>query len=140
MQKAYIREEECVGCTACLSACPVDAIIGSLSFMHSVIVDECIGCQLCIAPCPVDCIELIESSSSTSKEQMAANAKIRIHARKERLQHEVKTLEQINKAVHHKEKQSHVAAALQRAKAKYESNDYQQIIHPITTSEPKSKD
>jgi electron transport complex protein RnfB len=57
---AMIREEECVGCTKCTSACPVDAIIGASTFMHSVLSDECIGCQLCIAPCPMDCIEMVE--------------------------------------------------------------------------------
>ncbi|AZF04010.1 electron transport complex subunit RsxB [Pseudomonas sp. R5-89-07] len=57
-QIAYIREAECIGCTKCIQACPVDAIIGAAKLMHTVIIDECTGCDLCVAPCPVDCIEM----------------------------------------------------------------------------------
>jgi electron transport complex protein RnfB len=58
-QVAYIREAECIGCTKCIQACPVDAILGAAKLMHTVLVDECTGCDLCVAPCPVDCIDLI---------------------------------------------------------------------------------
>lgn len=57
-QIAFIREAECIGCTKCIQACPVDAIVGAAKLMHTVIVDECTGCDLCVAPCPVDCIEM----------------------------------------------------------------------------------
>ncbi len=57
-QVAFIREAECIGCTKCIQACPVDAIVGAAKWMHSVIIDECTGCDLCVAPCPVDCIEM----------------------------------------------------------------------------------
>ncbi|MGY4641165.1 electron transport complex protein RnfB [Pseudomonas sp. TE24901] len=57
-QVAYIREAECIGCTKCIQACPVDAIVGAAKLMHTVIADECTGCDLCVAPCPVDCIEM----------------------------------------------------------------------------------
>lgn len=57
---AYIREEECIGCTKCIQACPVDAILGSAKHMHTVITSECTGCDLCVEPCPVDCIDMIE--------------------------------------------------------------------------------
>ena len=57
--KALIREDDCIGCTKCISACPVDAIIGSGKVMHSIITDLCTGCELCLPPCPVDCIELV---------------------------------------------------------------------------------
>ena len=60
--KAVIREDECIGCTKCISACPVDAIIGSGKLMHTVLTDLCTGCELCIPPCPVDCIDLIEDT------------------------------------------------------------------------------
>ena len=55
---AFIIEEDCIGCTKCIQACPVDAIIGAAKQMHTVIIDECTGCDLCVAPCPVDCIEM----------------------------------------------------------------------------------
>lgn len=57
---AVIREAECIGCTKCIVACPVDAIIGAAKRMHTVIASECTGCDLCIEPCPVDCIDLVE--------------------------------------------------------------------------------
>ena len=56
---AYIREDECIGCTKCIQACPVDAIIGAPRLMHTVIVDDCTGCDLCVEPCPVDCIDML---------------------------------------------------------------------------------
>ena len=61
--KAVIREDECIGCTKCISACPVDAIMGSGKVMHSIFTDLCTGCELCIPPCPVDCIDLVVDSS-----------------------------------------------------------------------------
>lgn len=60
--KAVIREDECIGCTKCINACPVDAIIGSGKLMHSILTDLCTGCELCIPPCPVDCIDLVEDT------------------------------------------------------------------------------
>ncbi|MBS3953863.1 MAG: electron transport complex subunit RsxB [Methylomicrobium sp.] len=64
---AVIIEEDCIGCTKCIQACPVDAILGSAKMMHTVIANECTGCELCVAPCPVDCIvmEPIEQTIST---------------------------------------------------------------------------
>ena len=58
-QVALIVEADCIGCTKCIQACPVDAIVGGAKYMHTVIADLCTGCELCIPPCPVDCIELV---------------------------------------------------------------------------------
>ena len=66
--KAIIREDECIGCTKCISACPVDAIIGSGKLMHTILTDLCTGCELCIPPCPVDCIDLVEDSNTPPTE------------------------------------------------------------------------
>lgn len=55
---AYIVEPECIGCTLCIQACPVDAIAGAAKQMHTVIADECTGCELCLPPCPVECIHM----------------------------------------------------------------------------------
>lgn len=67
--KAIIREDECIGCTKCISACPVDAIVGSGKLMHSVLTDWCTGCELCLPPCPVDCIDLVDWPAVPSAEQ-----------------------------------------------------------------------
>lgn len=55
---AVIDESLCIGCTLCIQACPVDAILGAAKQMHTVIASECTGCELCVAPCPVDCISM----------------------------------------------------------------------------------
>jgi Na+-translocating ferredoxin:NAD+ oxidoreductase subunit B len=53
---AFIDEQLCIGCTLCIQACPVDAIIGAAKQMHTILPSLCTGCDLCVAPCPVDCI------------------------------------------------------------------------------------
>lgn len=55
---AVIDESRCIGCTVCIRACPVDAILGGFKHMHTILVDDCTGCELCVAPCPVDCISM----------------------------------------------------------------------------------
>jgi electron transport complex protein RnfB len=58
-QRAWIDPAACIGCTKCIQACPVDAIVGTGKRLHGVIAQECNGCGLCVAPCPVDCIHLL---------------------------------------------------------------------------------
>ena len=58
-ETARIVESECIGCTVCIRACPVDAIIGARKWMHAVLESECTGCGLCVEPCPVDCIVMV---------------------------------------------------------------------------------
>ena len=64
---AFIREAECIGCTLCIKACPVDAIVGSAKLMHTVIAEHCTGCELCVPPCPVDCIDLLPEQVRTEQ-------------------------------------------------------------------------
>ena len=56
---ALVVEADCIGCTKCIQACPVDAIVGGPKSMHTVVAELCTGCELCLPPCPVDCIELV---------------------------------------------------------------------------------
>ncbi|WP_323563070.1 electron transport complex subunit RsxB [Pseudomonas sp. CCI1.2] len=91
-QIAFIREAECIGCTKCIQACPVDAILGAAKLMHTVIINECTGCDLCVAPCPVDCIEMhplplsgvvpVVGGLAVSDEQQQARRIKRDHARR----------------------------------------------------------
>ncbi len=63
---AVIREKECIGCTLCIQACPVDAILGAAKQMHTVIEAECTGCKLCLPPCPVECIDMVPIKTDLS--------------------------------------------------------------------------
>lgn len=69
---AVIDEPHCIGCTLCIQACPVDAIVGANKFMHTVIPDQCTGCDLCVASCPVDCITMVTAKHEWTPEHAAA--------------------------------------------------------------------
>lgn len=76
---ARIDEMLCIGCTLCIEACPVDAIVGASKLMHTVIANQCTGCELCLAPCPVDCISIEETGARpTREERRAAAARVRL--------------------------------------------------------------
>lgn len=99
---AFIREAECIGCTKCIQACPVDAILGAAKKMHTVIADECTGCDLCVEPCPVDCIDMIPvTADPIEEEETAALARAnhwrtRFNFRTQRIQQEQKEKMQKN--------------------------------------------
>jgi electron transport complex protein RnfB len=85
---ALIDEAWCIGCTLCIQACPVDAIVGAAKLMHTVIVGQCTGCELCIPPCPVDCIAMTPVTRETTRSAQlarAAQARTRYEARNARL-------------------------------------------------------
>jgi electron transport complex protein RnfB len=84
---AVVDESRCIGCTRCIDACPVDAIVGAQGLMHTVVEPWCIGCALCLPPCPVDCIDMVPRPSAwTESHRRAAGARGR--KRKARLERE----------------------------------------------------
>ncbi|MDC8757214.1 electron transport complex subunit RsxB [Janthinobacterium fluminis] len=90
---AFIDEDLCIGCTLCIQACPVDAIIGAAKQMHTILPSLCTGCDLCVAPCPVDCIVMYPVSGERSgwdawTAEQAAAARARHDFRTLRLQRE----------------------------------------------------
>lgn len=86
--RAIIREDDCIGCTKCIPACPVDAIVGTGKHMHTIFTDLCTGCELCIAPCPVDCIDLVtihRELSDQEREEEQDDLRLRYHTHLQRV-------------------------------------------------------
>ena len=90
---AVIEEAYCIGCTLCIQACPVDAILGAPKQMHTILPDLCTGCDLCVAPCPVDCISMVDVTPGRTgwdawTQQEADQARRQFHFRQDRLKRE----------------------------------------------------
>ncbi|WP_371743129.1 electron transport complex subunit RsxB [Polynucleobacter sp. AP-Elch-400A-B2] len=90
---AFIDPKTCIGCTLCIQACPVDAIVGASKQMHVVLNDWCTGCDLCIPPCPVDCITMLDVTDQKTgwdawSPELADTARARYAARNLRLDRE----------------------------------------------------
>lgn len=125
---ASIREDECIGCTKCIQACPVDAIIGSAKQMHSIIAAECTGCELCVEPCPVDCIDITtlgqvqydKALAERRYEQKQIREQQKKQAKLKKYQEQTKPMN-TEKENALKAKQDAIAAAVARVKAKQTS-------------------
>jgi len=87
---AVIDEARCIGCTLCIDACPVDAIVGAAKLMHTVVTGLCSGCDLCVPPCPVDCIEMVSATGEDAiwDRARADAARARFERREARLERE----------------------------------------------------
>ncbi len=111
---AVIDESRCIGCTLCLPACPVNAILGSAKRMHSVIASHCTGCDLCLPPCPMDCISMVPAEPARAWTEIDAQlARARHAARRERLR---PASERREAEVTRDQRHSVVAAAIDRAR------------------------
>jgi len=121
----WIDETWCIGCTLCIEACPVDAIIGTHKLMHTVIEKDCTGCELCLPVCPVDCMHTEVVSGQASgwqawSDELAQNARQRYENRLARQQSKLVVPEPAISSAH---KQSRVEAALLRAQERSTTRD-----------------
>ena len=119
---AVIDETLCIGCTLCIQACPVDAIVGAAKHMHTVIARDCTGCELCLPPCPVDCINIVETGvqpTRTERRLAGDRARRRFELREARLQRERQAKRAANRdadATGRSTKQQTVQRAIERAR------------------------
>jgi H+/Na+-translocating ferredoxin:NAD+ oxidoreductase subunit B len=109
---ARIDERRCIGCTLCIQACPVDAIIGAPKRMHGVLASLCTGCELCVPPCPVDCIELVPAGRDWTSADARA-ARTHYSARERRL-----AAPPVTRTAAVRRREAAVADALARARAR----------------------
>ncbi len=113
-QMAFIREDECIGCTKCLPDCPTDAILGAPKFMHTVLTSACTGCELCVPACPVDCIEIrpLAPRTEAQKQQLSHEWQTRFDKHNQRQDENTAEKE----AQYHKDKFSDEADSLAERK------------------------
>lgn len=123
---AVIREAECIGCTKCITACPVDAIVGARQLMHTIISHECTGCGLCVDPCPVDCIDMQATAELQFDKDLARSRHQAKQVRGLRDEHEKQQAYRKKRQLAQQEdkhddmlaKQNYIQQALARVKAK----------------------
>ena len=148
---ALIDPKTCIGCTLCIQACPVDAIVGASKQMHVVLTEWCTGCDLCVPPCPVDCISMVAVTESRTgwdawTAEQAVLSRARYHRREDRLEREerdnnlrlskkaeakLKALNEtdgaanqsVEQAQETERKRAIIAAAIERAKLAAEKNN-----------------
>jgi len=122
---AAIDEPLCIGCTLCIQACPVDAIVGAANLMHTVIAAECSGCELCLPVCPVDCIAMVETGTALAPHerlQRAARYRARYTARLARLQRErAQRLAASRARAQERRKRATIARVMERARQRLKS-------------------
>jgi electron transport complex protein RnfB len=126
---ALIDEARCIGCTLCIQACPVDAIVGAAKLMHTVVTELCSGCDLCVAPCPVDCIDMVPAAGEDSVwDHARANAaRSRYKRREARLLRERQehSLRAKRSRPASEKKRAVIAQAIARARAKRAASEGQ---------------
>lgn len=126
---AVIDESLCIGCTLCIQACPVDAIVGAAKLMHTVVPQLCTGCDLCVAPCPVDCIAMVEATPGQTgwdawSQPQADAARERYHFREFRLK---------------RDKQENDARLAAKAAAKLRALEQEAQVDPVARAEQERK-
>jgi electron transport complex protein RnfB len=158
---AVIDEALCIGCTLCIQACPVDAIVGAAKQMHTVLPDHCTGCDLCVAPCPVDCIAMVNVTGTRTgwnawTQEQADTARARHDFRTNRLRREkaendarlaakadakLKNVEaEVSVTEQEKAEQARKKAIIQAAIARAQKKKEEMAAaHPDNASSPKQK-
>ncbi|WP_058369726.1 RnfABCDGE type electron transport complex subunit B [Psychrobacter sp. ENNN9_III] len=134
--RAIIREDDCIGCTKCIPACPVDAIVGTGKHMHTIFTDLCTGCELCIAPCPVDCIDLVpieRELSAAERLQEQNELRQRYHTHLRRVTEQLADINNSRPVV------SMVEAKLNNASAQAIDIDEQQAKNTIAAAKLRTK-
>jgi electron transport complex protein RnfB len=118
---ARIVEAQCIGCTLCIAACPVDAIVGARRLMHTVIAADCTGCALCLPPCPVDCIVLESTGEARDRERQRREAPLLRERHAAHLRRQDRPAAAQADAA--RRKRETVARALERARARLAARD-----------------